>query len=146
MTAGLAVLSIALYLFNVIDLNGLAQAILLMPCMDLAIYALRQMMVDALSEKTVCKKSKTEFTASGASYGTVLGIVLGALVYWAFSIPQPATTSEPGFTGSLFFGVPAMVGAVEYWIGKSRWVHNATSGAGLIDRSRYLKLNVGLQT
>ena len=127
-SAALTVLDIASYLFfKIWDLYGLAQRILLMCCVSLLLYAVAQMtasgmarkMGDALQFKTVYRRSRILYTLSGASYGTVLGAGLGALIYWASNIPQPATTSELWFTGFLFFGVSPIVGAVVgYWIGK----------------------------
>ena len=120
-TAVFTVLSIASHLLKIWDLYGLAQGILLMCCGDLVMFALWRMMGDVLPFKRVYRESKIAYTVSGASYGTVLGTVLGALIYWAFNIPEPATTSELWFTGFLFFGLSAIVGAVVgYWIGKRR--------------------------
>lgn len=120
-TAVFTVLDIGSHLFNTWDLYGLAQGILVMCCGDLVIFALVRMMGDALPFKTIYKESRIAYMVSGASYGTVLGTVLGALIYWAFNIPQPATTSELWFTGFLLFGLSAIVGAFAgYWIGKKR--------------------------
>jgi len=136
-SAALTVPDIASYLFfKIWDLYGLAQRILLMCCVSLLLYAVAQMiadgmarkMGDALQFKTVYRKSRILYTLSGASYGTVLGTGLGAFIYWAFNIPQPATASEFWFTGFLLFGLSAIVGAVAgYWMGKrrgfrTRWV------------------------
>lgn len=120
-TVAFTIWGIASYLLKVWDLYGLAQAIFLVCCADLLIYALVQMMVDVLPFKRVYKESKIVYTVSGASYGTVLGTGLGALIYWAFNIPQPATASELWFTGFIFFGVSPTVGAfIGYWRGKRR--------------------------
>ena len=119
MIAVFTMFGIASYLLKVWDLYGLAQAILLTCCASLGMYALGQMMVDVLPFKRVYRESRILYMVSGASYGTVLGTGLGALIYWASNIPQPATTSELWFTGFLFFGVSPIVGAVVgYWIGK----------------------------
>ena len=133
MTAVLTVFDIASYLLKVWDFYGLAQAILLTCCANLVMFALLQMMLDVLPFKTVYRESRILYTVSGASYGTVLGIGLGVLIYWAFNIPQPATTSELWFTGFLFFGLSAIVGAfVGYWIGKRRGFR--TQGTGFRTR------------
>ncbi len=114
-------LDVALYLFNVIDLYGLAHGILSIFLAMFCAYALRHIIVNVLSDKTVLRITKIAYTVGGACFGTLLGGILGGIIIGVFNIPGPATTFELWFRFFFFFGVAPMAGSLfGYRVGKRR--------------------------
>ena len=109
----ISVLDVSLYLFNVIDLNGLAQAIMWMFAVICSTYALRHILLDVLSDKALLRTSKIGYTMIGVSLGIPVGLIL-------FS-PRILSTLELWVRFLLTFGVaPPIGGLVAYSIGKRR--------------------------
>ena len=118
--ASIAVLEVALYLFKIIDLNGLAEGIVWMFTVIFVVYGLRHILLDVLSDKTLLRTNKIAYTVGGASFATIGGMILAAFIVFAFKIPE-SVMPEPWFRLFLVFGATPIVGAVVgYWIGKRR--------------------------
>ena len=116
----ISVLDVALYLFKIIDLDGLTQAVMWTFALIFAVYGLQHILLDVLSDETLLRTNKIAYTVGGASFATIGGMILAAFIVFAFKIPESAMP-EPWFRLFLVFGVPPMVGAVVgYWIGKRR--------------------------
>ncbi|MDH5795601.1 MAG: hypothetical protein OEZ24_05775, partial [Candidatus Bathyarchaeota archaeon] len=86
--ASIAVLEVALYLFKIIDLNGLAEGIVWMFTVIFVVYGLRHILLDVLSDKTLLRTNKIAYTVGGASFATIGGMILAAFIVFAFKIPE----------------------------------------------------------